>query len=353
MANRHLKILYRLLNLWLCFVVLLILSSYLPHWENVGFFTYLNYAFLFWLFLCVIAIALRERCNKALFINLSVLYGFNSLTYLNIFVGENYLFGDSYMAHHVYKSSLGISSFLYLFSILFIIVKMIFRKSPTWRHYAITALFSGIISGAVYFPYLNHVINGSGNSYTLFYKCISQFYMLTLVSIIFYGIYVYFKNVRMGEYINLIMTSLFFYSIADLVNYFSMNYDFWIYGIWLHILNSNAIFISILLYKKLAYTYSDFGQFYEGLLSGRQSMGKIRIIPRNQAFNSLALRVLKIYIYQRRHYLLTLGILLIAGIIYFEVPAFFTLNLLGVLLGLGIILIFYDALYKKRGDNVI
>ncbi|MBN1782589.1 hypothetical protein JW948_15745 [bacterium] len=127
-----------------------------------------------------------------------------------------------------------------------------------------------------------------------------------------------------------------------------MIYNFQIYNIRLYFVSLNFIFLSYILFKKLVYTYSDFGQFYESLIAGGHGMGNVKIIPRNQASHSLTFQVLKIYIYQRRHFIMTLVMLVALAIMLFELPVFFTLNLIALFAGLGIIYSFYASLYKKR-----
>jgi len=354
MNKNHYKIIYRLLNFWFCYIVLIILSSYLPHWENVKFFTYFNYIFIFWILLFTITIALKDPHNKPIFINLSILYFFNSLSYFIIFIGDDYLYGNMQLAYLLYQYSFIISSFIFNFCILFILIKLIFSKIKTWKQYLLTAGILMIISCLIHLPHITSQINSielHNKLVSNLFKNTFQLNILSLLGIIFYGIYVYLENIHLGEYINLLMASLFISTITNIIYNLSMIYHFNIYDLWLYILNSNAIFISVLLYKKMVYTYSDFGQFYESLLARQYKTGRVKIIPRNQSYNNLALKVLRIYIYQRRYYLLSLLILLGIGIFFFELPAFFTFNLVALILGFSIIVIFYDALYTKRGQQ--
>ncbi|MBN2105547.1 hypothetical protein JW835_16025 [bacterium] len=223
-------------------------------------------------------------------------------------------------------------------------------------HYLITFIILMLAIGIIFSPYFiapTHAFLSKNGFLSDLFKRTFQLNIFTLLCTIYYGFFIYRNNRILGEYINLLVSYFFIYLFADLIENLSMVYQFQSYNIRLYIITFNFIFLSFILFKKLIYTYSDFGQFYESLLAGQYSFSKVKIIPRNQNSNTLALKVIKIYIHQRRQYLLTLLVLLGVGVFFFELPACFTFNLVALIFGFSIILIFYDALYKKRGQQKV
>lgn len=351
MSNTHLTLLYRMLNIWLGGVVILIISSYLPHWENVEPMMWLVYATNLWFLICAIAIAKRDKTNKDVFINISILFAVDGLGYFNMFIGQDYLFGTNNLGYFVYQYHIITFHLLLNFCMVYILIKVLFNRLSYKLRYFYTLLTLLIINCLIFLPYFLKPTHAFDSVQTLFsdlYKRTFHLNILTLLSTLYYGKHVYKNNRILGEYINPLVAYFFIYLFADLIDNLSMIYNFQIYNIRLYFVSLNFIFLSYILFKKLVYTYSDFGQFYESLIAGGHGMGNVKIIPRNQASHSLTFQVLKIYIYQRRHFIMTLVMLVALAIMLFELPVFFTLNLIALFAGLGIIYSFYASLYKKR-----
>lgn len=358
MLSRHIKLIHRLLNLWFTSVILIILSSYLPHWENVEFTTWIVYMFKFWFLICITFIIKKEIHNRDIFINFAFLFSFDVLAFINLFMGDNYLFGSNKLAYLVFQYNTIFYHWILSFCLLYIFIKIVFPQLNQCKRYILTLsilFFILSVTFSTYFLDPSHaIISKSTNEFLSdLFKRTFQLNIFSLLTTIFYGIYIYKKNRVVGEYINVLIAFFFIYLFSDLIHNLSIIYNFRLYQIRLILLVLNYCFLSYILLKKLTYTYSDFGQFYEGLLAGQKNTSNIRIIPRNQSANSLTLRVLKIYILQRRGYLLTLLVLLGIGIFFFELPTYFTLNLVGLIFGLSIILVFYDLMYRKREQQKI
>lgn len=354
MSHPRYKIIYQLLNIWSCFAVLLIIASFLPHWNNIGPVTWIMYACNFWIFLSAMAIALQDDHNRSIFINLSLLFLIDTSSLMNIFIGTQYLIGTDRMAYLFYQYHIIVSCIAYNFIILFVVVKLIVGKRIKVL-YLITGLITLLITVFLfgsYFTSPTHAFSSTQMLVSDLYLRTFRFNILALLCSLTYGFILLFKNKNSGEYVNLIVIYFFITSILDLVHDLSMIYRFRLYGIHLFLLAASVVFISVVLFKKLVYTYSDFGRFYENLLY-QEEYGKVRIIPRYQKTYRLLFAVLKMYIIQRRQYLLVLVLLIIGGISYFECPVFFTFNLIALGFSGGIIFLFYNSLYKKREkDNL-
>jgi hypothetical protein len=354
MSHLHYKIVHRILNIWCCFVMLLFLASFLPHWNNIGPVTWVMYACNFWIFLSAAAIALRDNHHRSIFINLSLLFLIDTFSLFNIFIGTHYLTGTDKVAYLFYQYHIIASCIFYNFNILFILMKLILRK-PSRILYLITGLITGLVAVFLFRPYFISPLPAFSSTQILvsdLYMRTLRFNILALLCSLTFGLTLLFKNKKPGEYINLIVIYFFITSILDLVHDLSMIYHFRLYGIHLFLLVGSVLFISTVLFRKLVYTYSDFGLFYENLLFQREG-GKVKIIPRHQKTYLLLFSVLKLYIIQRRSVFLLLFLLIIGGIFYFEWPAFLSYNLIALISGGGMIFLFYNSLYKKRNkDNL-
>ena len=300
------------------------------------------------------AIALQDNHNRSIFINLSLLFLIDTSSLVNIFIGNQYLIGSDRMAYLFYQYHIIVSCIAYNFSILFILVKLITGK-PVKVLCLISGLVTLLISALLFGSYFispTHAFSSAQILVSDLYLRTFQFNILALLCSMTYGLVLLFKNKNSGEYINLIVIYFFITSILDLVHDLSMIHHFRLYGIHLFLLAASVLFISVVLFKKLVYTYSDFGRFYENLLF-QEVHGKVKIIPRYQRTYHLLFAVLKMYIIQRRQYLLALVLLIIGAVFYFKWPFFFTCNLIALSSGGGIIFLFYNSLYKKRGkDNL-
>ena len=205
-----------------------------------------------------------------------------------------------------------------------------------------------------FFPYLKNpdYIFTLGNNYL---KDLSLRLFLTggitFPFILIYGYILFKKDRSIGEYINELMAFFFIFYVIDSIDKLSIVYDFEILLIRNNILTFNLLFLSFILFKKMCFLCSDYGQFYESLISQKISLGKVKIQRRKTERNVLLLKILKIYFTQRRNYLLTLSLMFMIAFLYFSFPRYIALNIIAFISCIFILFYFINALYKKRSQK--
>src|SRR4030042_5279217 len=208
MSPDSLKLLFRLLNIWLAFVMLLFISSNFPHWENVEFHTWINIAFYFLMFLLSIAIVFRDKNNKDIFINLTIFLVANSLTFINFFIGDDYLLGNNHVSYYFFVLKKLTYSFLFNYFIIYTVVKYWLSFKKAWKSYLLTCSILLPFFVFIFYPYLRYedYISTLGAHYLSdLYQRMFFIHILSLIFVILYFHMWYKKDVILGEYINLLI----------------------------------------------------------------------------------------------------------------------------------------------------
>ena len=148
--------LYRILNLWFAFIALLLCSSYLPRWDNVSFHNWINEAFYFLLFIISASIFFKESNNRDIYFNFSIFFLLHSFSFLNIFFGEKYLFGNDYISYYFFAYKEIILSFCFNFIIIYVVLKYLFLNKKPWVIYILTSVVLLSVFLSRFFPYINN-----------------------------------------------------------------------------------------------------------------------------------------------------------------------------------------------------
>ena len=348
------NILFRLLNIWFGFITILFLSSYFPHWQNTTYHGWINESLYSLLFLLSVSIAKRDRHNKDIFINLSVLFLAYSLSFINIFLGKAYLLGSDYTAYLFLTYKRIVLCFLFNYSILYIPIKYMLYREKSWKVYMTTSFIIIPVFLSIFSPYLfesDHIFYLGEQFENDFYTRLFLLHIPSLLSFVLYALLLYRNDNVMGTHINLLMTFFFVFFIASMIEMVSRAFAIQIYSISQIILSMNLIFISIAFFKHLFFLRTVFGQFYENLLREGNGSNSVRVVRYRSGKNVFLLKVLKIYLIQRRYYLLSLAFVTGVAFSIFRMPVFFTIHFLGFSLSFIILFLFINALYKKRKGN--
>ena len=354
MLKDNTNLVFRLLNIWLAFVALLFISSYLPHWENMSLHAWLNEAFYFLLFLLAVTICTKESANKDIFFNLSLSLLADSLSFLNVFIGDGYLFGNNYTAYYILIYRRMVLFFFFNFAILYIVLKYLFSHLKMWRVYLLTLAVLLPAFLAQFYPYIQnaHFIFTLGDRlFPDLYRRALLIHALSFFFVLLYGYLLLKKDRLLGEYINALMAFFFVFLVIEMIEMLSKIYSFQVFSITQYIITINLFFLCIILFKKLYFLCSEYGRFYETLIRTKTTRGKIPIQRRRSETNALLIQILKLYIYQRRNYLLTLSLFTSVGFIYFQFPKFFTINVTALLCCSMVLFLFINALYKRRSKQ--
>lgn len=338
-------------NLLLGYISLIIVLSFLPHWGNIPVISWINQILCFLLFLITTTIALKDPSNKDIFFNLSIFFFMLSFSFLSVYFGDHYLIGSDRLMYRFFLYKRLLFSFIYNLAIIYAVMKYFFQRFKPVKLYLITLLI--IIPTFIYnfYPYLVNFDNfmklGENYLRDLSMRTL-QNSMLSIVFLLFFGYFLYIKDIILGEYINSLMAFLF----IDII--FGMIYDLTtIYGIQAHNLsqyfqNINLLLIGLVLFKKLCFLCTDYGQFYEKLLGGSFKFNSIKIQRRHFQSNSFILKVLKIYFSQRLNYIITFIWLSVVVFMYFRLSKFITVNVVALFFCMITLFYFTNALYRKR-----
>lgn len=356
MSKNGTHILYRILNVWFAFIALLLCSSYLPNWNTMSYHGWLNEAAYFLLFIISVSIFLKEGNNRDIYFNFSVFFLLHSFSFLNIFIGDEALFGNAYISYYFFAYKKIILSFCFNFIIIYVVLKYLFSNKKPWVIYILTFVILLPIFLSRFFPYIsNHrFIFTFRDPLSLLIDLSQRMFLAHIISILFVGLYSYllYKNDRiLGTYINLIMASSFVFLVTELVTLLSQIYGLQIFSASQYVLSLNLIFLGLIFFKKLFFLCSEYGQFYEALINKKIIMGKVKIKRYRNEINAQMLRFLLFYIYHRRNYLLMLCLLTTISLAYFRFPTYFTINIIVLVICSLILFWFVNSLYKRRAKN--
>ena len=351
MFKNNSNLLFRQLNIWFAFIAVLFISSHLSHWQNVSSHAWINQALYFLLYLLATTIFLKEGYNKDIFFNLSLVLLALSFSFLNIFIGNEYLFGNDYMMFWFFGYKKLTICFLFNFFIIYVVLKYIFSNQKVWKLYLYSLIVLLPVFVYNFYPYIKstqYVFIIRDTFYIDISKRIFFIHTFSLFFIFLYGFLLYKTDKIIGEYINPLMAFFFIFLITDMVDKLSEIFSFRVFSISLYILTFNLIFLCGILLKKLFFLCTEYGQFYETLIQNKARLGNVQIQRRHSKSNAILIKVLKLYFYQRRNYLITLSLLTAVGFGYFRFPAFFTINVVAFASCFIILFWFVNTLYKRR-----
>ena len=353
MVRENTHFLFRLLNIWFAFLAVLLISSHFPHWDNIPFQVWINEAAYFFLFLLSLALAVKDSYNRDIFVNLCVLFVAHAFSFVNIFLGNDYLLGNVYTQWYFFIYRKILLCFLFNFSIMYIVFKYVFPGRKLWKNYSMTLLLIAPIFLYNFMPYLADLDFGFTleNVRADLFKRILYTDGLSLVFIPVYGIVLYRTDRILGTWMNWLMAAFFVFGATSIVEMYSKVYGFQIFSISVYILMTNLIFISVILFKKMLFHLTAFGQFYEDLVHQNIDVGKVKFQRYKATTNALILQVIRIYVSQRKNYLFALVCLTALGFAYFRLPWFFTLNIVAILGCFILIFWFLCSLSKKRAEK--
>lgn len=342
-------VLYRIVNLWFAFVLFLILISNLPH-QSVPIFSWFNYSLYFLLFLLCVFIYIKEPVNKAIFFNVGLLCLLYSISFINLLIGNNYVFDNEYLAYYVFQYRTMLLSFLMAFSVIFICVRYMSKELSTLSSYLVTLAVVLPFFLWHFFPYLadrNYLLQVDT---AVFYKSMFYFTFLPLFGIFFYGYLLYKNENSLGEYINALMVCFFLLTMIDLTDMFGYIYEIKLFSLSQYVSLLILSFFILTFFRKLNYVYSDFGQFYENALITGTYMGVPIKKKKNRGVSSL-IAFVKSYFKYRRNSFIFLSLIFILCLNHLNLPAYLKLNV-AVLAFSSLLLFFYIiVLYQKRIRN--
>lgn len=344
---------YAIINVWCIYnLILYVLASNFPYWENVPLISWINSSIYFLLFLISIFIVFQDKYNRDIFINLSAMFIFYSMVIFTIFIGSKYLLGNDTLAYKMYPLKKMVLHFLTIGSLYYISLKYILKKLRRFVIYILSLCISAIIVIFCFYNFLMDLgyILQSPHALSILERGNLIAHSLTLLPIIIYGIFLYRYDRPNGEYINLVMVGFLFLALAGL-----LESAFQYFGEKVHS-NSQFIFLIVLfllfiiLFKKLNYAYSAFGRFYEQAIFQKGDFLNIKLQRRGKSKISFFMYYYGYFAGRKLQYTIsviaTLCCINISGI-----PLYLKINIFVFLLSIFTVLIFFTSLYHKRAQQ--
>ncbi len=348
MFTNNFKIHIRIINFWLSFILLLIIISNLPH-EPVPILTWLNCSIYFFLFIQCLFLIKQDKYNKLVFLNISLFALFHSLSFVCLFIGDDNFIGNDYHAWFFYEYINIIQTFVFVFCIVYICIKYLFKSLNALQIYGISL---GIILPIFlwhFYPFLMDKEYILEIDEAFFYKSILLADFLPLLFLMLYGIILYKYDRSIGEHINTIVVCFFIMIILDITGLIGNIYDITIFSLTQYILLITLSLFLVTAIRLLNYVYSQFGQFYNSIvISGNNSGVPIK---RKKNVSTAILDFAKVYFHQRRNTIGFLTLLFIFCINYFNVSLYLKLNMAAISFLMLILFYFLTALYQKRLNN--
>ncbi len=257
------KQIWILLNIWMAFVVLSKLALILPHWK-ISFSALINYDLYFLIVLFAIAVFLKDRYNRYIYLNLAIFAFIYVLGFLIIFLGEDYSFGNNLLQYYSWTYRKILISIVTCITIIYIPIDYLYYERKTIYKYLLTLLISLPISFIYYRNFfLSYKYLFLGENY---YRVFSGFLGMNFLALFFIGLYGYLlfrREKPISGHVNLIVFSfLSFLSIDSIDNYFNFLRKPLPTLSEIFLIGNLFLFVSILVHN-LFYLDTEFGRFYE------------------------------------------------------------------------------------------
>lgn len=333
MTRKNARILWKYVGYWFMFNSLLVLST-LVNPNQIDKIYYINCSIYSALSFLAFRIRRSEQFNKDIFLNIALLFGIMAVVELISFWNNSY-----FSLSHVYQSILFAS--FGLFTISFIVSKYLASHLKSCIHYLIASATTIGFCLVNFCQYLAR--DGINNTCS---AELIRIYIFIGILIFVYALKVYKQDSPTGEYLHLLVIGFFFWFLRYGIDNFSNAYNLIIFqeNKYLELLNLG--FLLIILLKKLNYSTSDFGKFYEQMIYGQLKLGEIKIQRRGK--NRLKFLVELGYNFFQTPKSLPILFVLIGSQGFFTISFYHALNFTVNFMFILIIFLFTAQVYRKR-----
>jgi hypothetical protein len=349
--SQRFKVHIKIINIWLAIIAAMVLFANIPHlsfpWES-----WLNYALYVLLFLLCVFIARKEPHNKAIFVNLAIVCFILGFSFLNTYIGPNYLFGDLDLMSAVFQyRSMAVAFFLAL-SVVYLCVRYVCLDYPVLVSYSLSIVMILPFFLWYFLPYLMdpRYLGTLDSGWIPFFKDLLKFTFLPLFFLFLYGALLYRNERSMGEHINTLAVCFLIMLAVNIVQYMSMIYGVQIFEVGQRILMITLAFFTVTLLAKLHYIYSDFGVLYDRLLVGKKDFG-IKIKRRRNRLLATLLGLAKSYIHERKHIVGLFTLMLVVMVNFLKLSTYVRIHLIVFLGVVCMLLLYLLALQSKRAEK--
>ncbi len=340
----NLSLLTRIFNLWFVFNALMILVSYLPHW-NLPLSSWFNFSIYFLALLFTIHIVYINKFSRHILVPFVLFFLINISSIPIIFMGDNYVWGSYLLTCQLYKYLLLFTMLLFTFSVVNYAAHTALRPQKPWILTIASVTFVSLVFIFHFKSFLPLSVIFINNQ-DFFLKSFT-FYLLPVVALFSYGLLNPFFRPSYGEYSHSIMTVLALLSLREVASAVSGMKNVYLFGIDQIFLTIALLIFTYLLFKKMNFDYSTTGQIYTRILHNDISIGNLRIERRdNRDFRILAAFVY--YLYNRK--IIIFPILLIIAFIvkYLNPPFIVSINIITFAIVLFIVFTYFIWTYNRK-----
>ncbi len=348
LSGKNFAVHFRIINLWLVFILFLIVLSNLPH-QPAPVLSWINCSIYFLLFLQCLYLFKHATSNRYIFLNLALFGLVHSLSFVTPFFGEHHVLGSQYFAYYFFTYLDIAQSFVFVFCVVFITINYLLKDWPPLRLYLLAL---GVVLPVFLWYYGPFLVEPAAflriEEMTIEKKMLLT-NMLGLLFVFLYGILLYKYDRSLGEHVNNIVVCFFIMLIMDTTNLVGYIYRIAAFTFTQYVLLVTLSFFIFSTFRLLNYALSDFARFYDSLMVTGNYLGVP--IKRKRSLSVPLLDFIRAYLDQKRNAIGFFTLLFVLFINIFEVSLFVKLNLAALSLGLMILFYYLSALYQKRLKN--
>jgi hypothetical protein len=262
---------------WLVFFLILIGSSFLPHWP-INFLSWINYSFYFLLFLVSLRLSFIEAYFRIVFINFLITFLTLALSFLSIFVGDRFVVGDNHSMYNIFIYRSLITRAVLSFSIVFLTAKYLLGGFSKPLIFAISSLSTIILIILFNLSFLITKTPIFYHGLPAFYESLIPLDALPLLGLLVYAFFLYRSDRPNGAFMNAFALLLFIYILLDLIDMVAGFSNITFYGADQYFLTFCLIAMAVTLGLRYLALQSDKHQLRERLIFDKNYMTSLAVI---------------------------------------------------------------------------
>lgn len=344
-----LQALFRVMNIWMVYNLVLALSAFLPH-RRIPWLSWVNCSLYFLLFLLSFRIWKQEKYNRDIFFFLTLSYLVIASSFLLIFVGKGALIPNQRLAIVAYVESVLFIECTLAMALVFVALKYRFPHAKTRMLAAAAFAIVGLAFAFLFGPRLvpSHIFYAALPRY---YRQLFYFNLVPLAAVVFYLGGLLRSDRILGEYITALMAVYLVRTILNGVSLGGAVFGIRLFEVDQYFLSASLLLLVIVLFRKLSYALSPFGQYYEDLIHGRGGLRRVNVTRRSPALSLSLYGFVRLYLSRRVH-VVGLGTVAVVGLFQsLPLPLFVRLNLIAVVLVTVSLYVFFYVLHLKRSKS--
>jgi len=339
-------------------MVYLVVTTFLLQFDQIHWaidtISVFNYNLYFLIFLVSFSIFRNLKHNKFVFLNISFWALIYSLSILNIFLGNEYLFGNDYLIYSIFQYRKFLISLVTCLTVAYLTIEYLYYKDKTYLKYLKVLAIVLPVNIAFYYNFLFYprYIFKDPNHFTELYRCMLETNFLSLFLLGLYGFLLYRKEKPIIHHINLMVAALFFFIVYDAVD----SYVLYFLNTELPILSNIILTVLLLIFlvfllKNLKHTFSEFGEFYDRLTFSEINLN-LKITKKKKSYSNLIIRFQQyLSIFSNRFFFIALMIISCTLFILFFPKGYGKRVIFAFMITGGIFIVYLNALFNKQKNN--